>query len=79
MKILTKREKTKIKLAIAREIIMCFVSIALGLLVFGIGKASGDVKTMRIGMFIAVSSYVFYSIFRISWRWFRRCNRYPLD
>lgn len=71
--------KTRTKLTITRELVLFFISIGIGVSIFGFGDIIGDAKTKKIGVFIAIFSYIFYAMFRYSYLWFKRCNRYPLD
>ena len=71
--------ETKTKLMIAREVIIFLVTIAIGLIVYGIGDMADHKVLQKIGIFLLMFGYIlFYLIFKLAILWFKRCNRYPL-
>ncbi len=71
--------QTKTKMTVAREIIIFFATIAIGILIYGIGDMAGLVIVKKIGVFFALMGYIlFYVLFKIAFLWRKRCDKYPL-
>jgi len=71
--------KTKTKMAVAREIIVFFSTIAAGVLIYGVGEITGLQIVKKIGIFFALMGYIlFYVLFRVAIIWRKRCDKYPL-
>ncbi|MDD5422480.1 MAG: hypothetical protein PHT32_03545 [Candidatus Omnitrophica bacterium] len=69
---------TKRKLRVAREVMFFSASLGIAAIIFGVGDVIKNPTTKKLGVFIGLFSYIFYSMFRVSVWWFGKCNRYPL-
>ncbi len=71
--------QTKHKLIVARELIIFLITIAIGLVFFGIGETSSSALSKKIGILIMSFGYLFYVMVILAIQWFKYCSKYPIQ